>query len=107
MRKFVVMLLLVPILACADAPVPDHGCEAPRRPADDVDEATWNLFLAGVDRYRACISDFVAANRAAAESHYAAANAATQAWNGFVRDSLNVPEDFPWPPEDGVGTRPD
>jgi hypothetical protein len=100
MRFCIVLLLFLPMLAVADRPVPQHGCEAPRRPADDVDEITWNRFLAGVDDYRACISDFVAANHAAADAHRNSANAATEAWNLFVRDSLNAPEDFPWPPED-------
>jgi hypothetical protein len=99
MRFLAVLLLCIPTVSSADLPVPDHGCQAPQRPADDVDEQTWNRFLAGVDGYRACISAFVAANHDAADAHSAAANAATQAWNEFVRDSLNVPEDFPWPPE--------
>jgi len=106
-RNFVGILLLLPTLAFGHAPPPEHGCHAPRRPPDNVDEATWNRFLSDVDRYRSCISDFVAANRAAAENHYAAASAATDAWNGFVRDSLNAPQDFPWPPEDPVGADSD
>lgn len=97
--SFVLLLLLVPAIADASVPVPDPGCRAPLRPADDVDEATWNRFLAGVDGYRSCISDFVTANHQQADAHREAANAATTAWNDFVRDSLNVPEDFPWPPE--------
>jgi hypothetical protein len=99
MRLVVCLLIFVPALASADLPVPAHGCLAPVRPADDVDERVWNGFLAGVDAYRDCISDFVSANQAAADSHAAAAHAATEAWNIYVRDSLNVPEDFPWPPE--------
>lgn len=99
-RLLVVLLLLfVPAIAGADAPMPDPGCRAPVRPADGVDEPTWNRFLAGVDTYRSCISDFVAANHEQADAHREAANAATTAWNDFVRESLNVPEDFPWPPE--------
>ncbi len=99
MRYLAVLLLCLPVLASADLPVPDHGCVAPVRPGDGVDERTWGEFLAGVDGYRACISDFAASNHEAADTHRAAANGATQAWNEFVRDSLNVPEDFPWPPE--------
>jgi len=88
----VVLLFTMPNLVVASLPVEAHGCRAPVRPPDDVDEATWEKFLAGVDGYRACISDFVAANHRAADAHRAAANGATEAWNGFVRDSLNVPE---------------
>lgn len=99
MRFVVILLLFLPAWGLADLGVPDHGCRAPLRPADDVDEQTWNGFLAGVDVYRSCISDFVAASQQAADAHSDAANAATQAWNAFVRDSLNVPEDFPWPPQ--------
>jgi hypothetical protein len=60
----------------------------------------WNAFVDDVDTYRDCTSTFVADNHAAAERHRAAANAATEAWNAFVRSSLNVPEDYPWPPPD-------
>ena len=99
MRFLAVLLLLAAISSRADSPGPDHGCQAPERPSDDVDEQTWNRFLADVDGYRSCISNSVSTNRDAADAHTAAAKAATQAWNGFVHDSLNVREDFPWPPE--------
>lgn len=81
------------------ASVPDHGCRAPVRPPDDVPEVVWQGFLEAVDSYRACISNYVTRNNALADAHRTAANEATLAWNAFVRDSLNVPEDFPWPPE--------
>jgi hypothetical protein len=85
-----------------DAP-PDHGCREPVRPDDDQDDALWQRFLDEVDAYRACISDFVDANQAAAAVHGEAARSATGDWNAFVRRELNVPEDYPWPPEDGGG----
>lgn len=84
---------------CAHSPVPVHGCQAPARPADDQNDALWEAYLSAVDRFRACISDFAAANHEAAERHREAGNAATLDWNRFVRDELNVPEDFPWPPD--------
>ena len=51
-----------------------------------------------VDAYRDCMTRFIAENNDAADRHRAAANAATVEWNAFVHSSLNVPEDFPWPP---------
>ena len=99
MRLVMILLLLVPVLGVADLPVPGHECNPPMRPADDVSERVWNQFLAGVDEFRACVSDFVASNHDAADSHRAVANAATHSWNDFVKASLNVPQDFPWPPE--------
>ncbi|MCZ6618213.1 MAG: hypothetical protein O7E57_08770 [Gammaproteobacteria bacterium] len=99
MRYLVVVLLLLPLFAGADLPVTGHGCTPPLRPDDGVDEQTWGEFLADVDGYRACISEFTDSNHQAADAHRATANAATQHWNEFVRDSLNVSEDFPWPPE--------
>jgi len=54
MRRFLGLLMLLPSLALGHAPPPDHGCLAPRRPPDNVDETTWNRFLSDVDRYRSC-----------------------------------------------------
>ena len=99
MRCLAVLLVFLALFAAADVAVPVHGCTAPVRPADGVDEQTWEGFLAAVDAYRACISDFTDSNRQASDAHGAAANAAIGDWNEFVRDSLNVSEDFPWPPE--------
>jgi hypothetical protein len=75
------------------------GCTAPTRPDDDQNDLLWQRFLDDVDGFRSCVSDYAAANHQAAESHAHAANAATLEWNRFVRAELNVPEDYPWPPE--------
>jgi len=102
MRIFLASLLaatLVPA-AFAHSPPPLHDCAAPTRPADDQNDILWQQFLDDVAAFRVCISDFVDANRAAATAHTEAARAATLDWNGFVRSGLNVPEDFPWPPEE-------
>lgn len=99
MRLLFAFLLILASAAAAHKPVPAHGCVSPERPPDDVDEATWRRFLDDVDGYRDCISNFVGSNYAASDAHRDAANAATLEWNAFVRDSLNVPEDFPWQPE--------
>lgn len=89
-----------PLGAHGEAPAP---CRAPVRPPDDVAEPLWQAFLADVDRYRACIDRRVAAEQAAAAAHDARARQAADAWSRFVRDSLNAPQDYPWPaaPRDG------
>lgn len=94
------LVLLAAAGVYAHSPVPAHGCETPTRPADDQNDELWQRFLADVDAFRACISDYAESNHAAAESHRQAGNAATRDWNQFVRTDLNVPEDFPWPPRE-------
>lgn len=98
-RAALAVLLLLTGQLLAHDPVPAHGCQAPERPVDDQDDVRWRAYLEAVDGFRACISDFAIANRAAARAHQDAANAATLDWNEFVRRELNVPEDYPWPPE--------
>ena len=88
---------LAPCSTFADAEI-HHACLAPTRPMDTSDDAFWSAFMTDVETYRACISDYVQANHAAADLHRATANEATEQWNAFVRAELNVPEDFPWPP---------
>lgn len=99
MRYLAIVLLFLSFFAGADLRAMVHGCAVPVRPDDSVDEQTWEKFLTGVDDYRACISEFTDSNHQSADAHRAAANAAVGDWNEFVRDSLNVVEDFPWPPE--------
>ncbi len=91
-------MLLIGASAFAHSPQPTHGCAQPVRPPDKNDADVWNRFMDQVDVYRACMSTFIAENNEAADRHRAAANAATVEWNTFVHGSLNVPEDFPWPP---------
>lgn len=73
---------------------PEAACTEPVRP-DRSDVERWNRFVAEVDTYRGCISTFVDAEYAASDAHRAAAERAAQRWNHFVRNNLNVPEDFP------------
>jgi len=89
----------------ADAEPPLHpACVQPVRPPDKSDSVAWNRFVDRVDVYRSCMNAFITESHAAADRYRAAANAATEAWNEFVHSSLNVPEDFPWPPvETGRG----
>ncbi len=96
--RLIVLATLLAGPAFADDPQPTHTCLQPTRPPDKNDTAVWNHFVDQVDAYRACMSAFIQQNNEAADRHRAAANAATQEWNAFVHSSLNVPEDFPWPP---------
>lgn len=77
------------------APAPD--CKPPVRPPKE-EVARWNAFVDAVDGYRACINRYQAAHYAQSDAHRAAAEASVQAWNTFVRENLNVPEDFPHRP---------
>ncbi len=78
-----------------------HGCVAPERPANDQDDQLWKQFLEEIDAFQRCITAAADRHQAASDAHQRAAFAAVDAWNDFVRTSLNAPEDFPWPPEDG------
>jgi hypothetical protein len=82
----------------AAAVPPPPSCVQPVRPPDKTDAVAWNRFVDQVDAYRSCMNAYITENHAAADRYRAAANAATEAWNAFVHGSLNVPEDFPWPP---------
>lgn len=73
---------------------PEAPCSEPQRPPR-TDTVRWNAFVDAVDVYRACISKFAADEYSASEAHRFAAERATERWNTFVRDNLNVPADFP------------
>ncbi len=64
---------------------------------EDVER--WNAFVDAVDVYRDCINRYQAAHYVQSDAHRAAAEASVQEWNTFVRENLNVPEDFPHRPE--------
>ena len=74
-----------------------HTCSAPERPLDDQDDVAWQAFLASVDAFRSCVNDKMAWHQDAARNHQQNAAAVVSEWNEFVRTSLNVPEDFPYP----------
>ena len=78
----------------------DIDCVAPVRPADDQNDELWRRFLAEIDAFQSCITSTADRHQAWADEHQQAAFAAVDAWNDFVRSSLNAPEDFPWPPEE-------
>jgi hypothetical protein len=77
-----------------------HDCVAPKRPANDQDDRLWAGFLEEIEVFQACITRAADRHQAASDAHQRAAFAAVDAWNDFVRTSLNAPEDFPWPPEE-------
>ena len=76
-----------------------NECVAPTRPADDQDDVSWQKFLDDIDVFQACINARVERQQAASKEHQEAARSAVDLWNQFVQQSLNAPEDFPWPPE--------
>ena len=77
-----------------------HACVAPERPADDQNDMLWAQFLEEIDAFQTCVTAAADRHQAASDAHQRAAFAAVDAWNDFVRTSLNAPEDFPWPPEE-------
>ena len=98
-RCLTVALLLGPAMPAAAHEPMDDDCRAPVRPADEQNDASWRAFLDAVAAFQACITAHVDRHSAASDAHQAAARDAVDAWNRFVRDSLNAPEDYPWPPE--------
>ncbi len=78
--------------------VPAPECQLPERRSQADREQMWDEFMMQTDAYRDCMNRYIRYHHAASNAHRAAANAATEQWNQFVRDSMNVPQDFPWPP---------
>lgn len=76
-----------------------NECIAPTRPADDQNDVLWQKFLDEIDAFQACINTNVERHQAASREHQKAAHVSVDSWNQFVQQSLNVPEDFPWPPQ--------
>lgn len=97
LRLALLALLAVPIPVWCHEPMA-IDCVAPVRPADDQNDELWHRFLAEIDAFQSCITRSADRHQAWADEHQRAAFAAVDAWNDFVRTSLNAPEDFPWPP---------
>lgn len=94
-------------IACAMLSLPARShepmasdCRAPERPLDDQNDQLWQQFLQDIDVFQSCVTAAADRHQAASDAHQRAAFAAVDAWNDFVRTSLNAPEDFPWPPEE-------
>lgn len=99
------LLLALLLMLTAAPPARSHeqmtiDCVAPVRPLDDQNDERWHRFLAEIDAFQTCITKAADRHQAWADEHQRAAFAAVDAWNDFVRTSLNAPEDFPWPPEE-------
>lgn len=82
---------------------PEAPCTEPLRPPR-TDVAKWNAFVDAVDVYRSCISSFSTDQYSATDAHRFAAERATERWNAFVRENLNVPADFPHQSEKSPGS---
>lgn len=97
-------VFLIGLTCCFVCSVSAHqprqfDCAAPTRPADDQNDESWQKFLDEIDFFQACINATVERHQAASREHQEAARSTVNAWNRFVQQSLNAPEDFPWPPE--------
>ncbi len=76
-----------------------NDCIPPTRPADEQNDVLWQEFLADIDTFQACINANVERHQSATSEHQEAARLTVERWNQFVQQSLNAPEDFPWPPD--------
>ena len=98
--KTIAVLLLLGLAASAQTHPPmTSDCSAPIRPADDQNDVLWQNFLDEIDAFQACINANVDRHQNASREHQEAARLHVDRWNKFVQQSLNVPEDFPWPPQ--------
>ena len=99
MKVLLLLLVLNITQACLAHELAPADCNAPIRPVDDQNDLLWQAFLNEIDVFRDCVTQQMAWHEQSAKRHQAEARDAVEDWNAFVRDSLNAPEDFPWPPE--------
>ena len=85
----VTTLLLTTAVAQADMFPPSASCHKPYKPYEFTSQYEVDSFKSDVDRYKRCISDFVSSQNDAVEVHQAAASAAIDEWNSYVRYELN------------------
>jgi len=101
MRKILAFVCLMSgAMAFGHEPM-SHVCVAPERPVDDSNDELWQQFMSEIDVFRECVNDKMQWHQSAAQMHHENAREVVTLWNEFVQGSLNAPEDFPWPPEDG------
>lgn len=94
-KVWLLILLLVCCGQLSSHPLaPEAPCTEPVRPPR-TEVTGWNALVDAVDVYRTYISGFATDQYSASEAHRFAAERATERWNAFVRDNLNVPADFP------------
>ena len=72
----------------ADTFIPSHTCLKPSKPYEFNEQWEYDNFLAGVERYKACIDDFVDEQYEEAKKHQDAAEEAIEEWNNYVRWEL-------------------
>lgn len=87
-------LLILAMLACfatelhADTFTPSHSCRKPYKPLEFRSEFEVDSFNDDARRYKRCLDKFVEEQKEAIETHRAAAKAAIEDWNRFVRLEL-------------------
>ena len=66
----------------------NHGCTKPELPdgTKKISEGRMKIFIAGLETYKDCISDFAKRQQAMAEQQQKAASAAIEAANGAIKD---------------------
>ncbi len=97
---FLALALLSPSHAMAEShDNSPFACVSPDRPGDDQNEVLWQRFLVEVEAFRECVDLDLQRHQLAAADHQARARLAVEAWQAFVTNSLNAPEDFPFQPD--------
>lgn len=92
MRPILKVILLAALIASpvsADTYAPSHMCSKPYKPYQFDSQWEIDNFLAEVERYKHCISDFVDEQHEAARTHQEAASEAIDEWNHFVNYELD------------------
>ena len=72
----------------ADTCSPSHSCQKPK-PYDPMEyrsKSDLETYNESVDRYKRCIEEFVEDQEKAVKRHHEAAVAATEEYNGFVKE---------------------
>ena len=83
----IALLLASPLFA--DMFTLSHSCMKPYKPYEFDSQWEYDNFISEVDRYKACISDFVDEHSDAVRRHHEAAEEAIDEWNNFVNYELN------------------
>lgn len=81
------LLLLLSSTAVADWFQPSNRCSPPSKPYAPTSRYAVDNYNTDVRQYKECISDFVDEQTKAIETHQAAASAAIDEWNQFVRQN--------------------
>lgn len=87
MRALLVLGILLSPLALADIVEPSHDCNQPDIPYEFQNKYERDQFLADVEEYKTCITDFVEEQQDAVRKHNSAAEDAIEEWNAFARST--------------------